>query len=94
MPRAEKSYVRTLLEVYVKPSHEQRIDFGPAELRSCGTVLVLYDRNADSEDSEIDVVDATKNIESMLYGNVKAHRMKVYLDMLESLGERRQIVHT
>jgi hypothetical protein len=90
VPRADKPYIRSLLEIYVKPRPHDRITFAPAELFNCGGVIMLHDRNPDSEDADIDVVDATDSIKLMLFGNVKAHNMKQYLNMLQFWDERRK----
>lgn len=81
--RADKPYIRTLLEVYVKPNPEERLDFAASELFNCGSVILLHDRNVESEDADIDAVEATDSIGSVLFGNVKAHSMKQYLTMLQ-----------
>ena len=88
VPRAEKEYVKTLLEVYVQSKPDRVIAFNPPELQCCGTVLALLDRNPDSEERRIDIVDATSIINSLLFGNVKAHWLHVYSDMIKALGER------
>ena len=57
------------------------------ELWSAGIPVVLFDQNPDADDDDIVAVEAETGLRDFLWGNVKMHDMKVYLQMLSSLRE-------
>ena len=80
--RADKPYIRLLLDVYSRPTPLPYLNFEPSELCNAGTVILLYDRNPDGDDDDIGVSEVTNHMSSLLFGNVKVHPMKHYLTLL------------
>ena len=86
--RADRPYVRQVLQIYsssdaVAPLPD--FQFDPAELWNAGTLIVLFDKNIDSDEEEIHAVEAAQGLGGFLWGNVHAHEMKVYLELLSGL---------
>lgn len=84
--RADRPYVRQVLQVYssvVAPL--PGFEFDAAELWTVGTLIVLFDKSVDSDEEEIHAVEAIQGLGSFLWGNVHAHDMKNYLELLSGL---------
>ena len=87
VPRAERSYIKVLINVYASPkatTSSSALVFGKPELPNSGKVLLLYDRAQDEDEEDIRIIDATRWFQGMLCGNVKAHAMKQYLTLLST----------
>jgi hypothetical protein len=88
VPRADRPFVRQLLQIYSTSSDDPEtaaFQFDPPELFNAGNTIVLFDNNADGDEDDIVAVEATAGIGEFLWGNVKMHNMKVYLELLSSL---------
>jgi hypothetical protein len=83
--RADKSYIRTLINVYAHPNPATRLDFSSAELFNVGESVMLYDENEDGEEVRAKAVVVTEKINGLLFGNVRIHPMKQYLHLLGSM---------
>ena len=59
--------------------------FDPPELSNAGNPVVLFDKNADGNEEEIVAVEAAAGLGEFLWGNVKMHDMKIYLELLSGL---------
>jgi hypothetical protein len=86
--RADRPYVRQVLQIYsssdaVTPLPD--FQFDPAELWNAGTLIVLFDKSIDSDEEEIHAVEAAQGLGGFLWGNLHAHDMKVYLELLSGL---------
>jgi len=86
--RADRPYVRQVLQIYsssdaVVPLPD--FQFDPAELWNAGTLIVLFDKSIDSDEEEIHAVEAAQGLGGFLWGNLHAHDMKVYLELLSGL---------
>ena len=82
MPRADKLYIRLLLDIYSNPIAIPNLTLPESELCNAGTVLLLYDQDPDGEDDQTGIADLTDGIGHLLFGNVKVHPMKYYLTLL------------
>ncbi len=88
MPRADRPFVRQLLQIYSSASDTPMVvdfRFDPPELWNAGNPVVLFDKNADGDEEEIVAVEATAGLGEFLWGNVKMHDMKIYLELLSGL---------
>jgi hypothetical protein len=47
--RADKLYVRHLLDIYINLTQQTRLHYEPAEVFNAGTPLLRHDRNPDGE---------------------------------------------
>jgi len=86
--RADRPYVRQVLQIYsssdaVAPLPD--LQFDPAELWNAGTLIVLFDKSIDRDEEEIHAVEAAQGLRGFLWGNVHAHNMKIYLELLSGL---------
>ncbi|ORY10613.1 Alpha/Beta hydrolase protein [Clohesyomyces aquaticus] len=88
VPRADRPYIRQLLQLYSNPSDLPRdadFHFDPPELWNAGNPIILFDKNPDGDEEQITAVEATAGLEKFLWGNVKMHDLKIYLEMLSDL---------
>lgn len=80
--RADKPYIRLLLDVYSRPIPLPYLDFEAPELCNAGTVLLLYERNPDGDEDDIGISEVTNQMSNLLFGNVKVHQMRHYLTQI------------
>jgi hypothetical protein len=91
VPRGDKPYIQQLLEIYVEPKPQETFRSNSTELFCTGTIVLVHDLHPDSEDEEVDAVDATEILTKLLFGNVKAHKMREYLRLIRAWdGSRRR----
>ena len=82
--RADRSYVKVLLDLYAKSELGTPFEFDEPELQNAGRVVMLYDRNPDEDHDDIAASDITEQINTLLFGNVKVHAMTQYLSLISS----------
>lgn len=86
--RADRPYVRQILQVYSSSdalTPLPNLQFDPPELWNAGTLIVLFDKSLDSDEEEIHAVEAVQGLGDFLWGNLHAHDMKIYLELLNGL---------
>jgi len=86
--RADRPYIRQVLQIYSSSdtvAHLSDFQFDPAELWNAGTLIILFDKSIDSDEEEIHAVEAAHGLGGFLWGNLHAHDMKVYLELLSGL---------
>jgi hypothetical protein len=89
--RADKPYIKKLLEVYANPNPQIPVAFAPATLFSAGTTVLLYDENQDADEIAVSSsVVSSERIGELLFGNVKIHPMKEYLSLIGSLRQHHE----
>lgn len=81
--------MRKILEIYSTPylanSPVSSVQFEAAELHNAGQLVLLFDENLNGDGLEIKAVVVEDAIDGLLWGNVKAHSMKWYCEMLARL---------
>jgi hypothetical protein len=91
VPRADKSYIRSLLRLYAERAEhlsEERWDFEQPTIFNYGQIFVLQDIS-DSEDDtpQVHAYRPSQDLwQTLAFGSVKAHPMTVYLEAVESFG--------
>jgi len=89
--RADRPYVRKILEIYsaggAAMTAVPTLQFEEPELRNAGKLILLFDKNPDGDEDQIEAVEAGNAVENVLWGNVRAHPMKLYCEMLAQLKQ-------
>jgi hypothetical protein len=88
--RADKAYIRSLIDLYAKTGPADSINLGSqiskrewalpsGELVNAGIVVVVHDAKADVKETDWKLSVINQQIlDGLVWGNVKAHGMKVY----------------
>ena len=82
--RADRTYIKRLLEVYGRAEHNVALSYESPELYNAGKLLMLHDRNPDGDEVDTGVSEITAQVGTLLFGNVKVHAMSQYLLLISA----------
>ena len=87
VPRAEKNYIRSLLQLYRERAEHisaDRWDFGQPTTFNYGQIVILKDVCPEDEEPRMHAYRASQGLwQTMAFGSIRAHPMNVYVQAVD-----------
>jgi len=87
VPRAEKNYIRSLLQLYRERAEHisaDRWDFGQPTTFNYGQIVILKDVCPENEEPRMHAYRSSQGLwQTMAFGSIRAHPMNVYVQAVD-----------